>query len=69
MTMGYRTDDLALRALLGKEFRYLGLLGSKTKIQKMMDTYNQEGLNTITCNGFMLPSVWILKVKPRKRLP
>jgi xanthine dehydrogenase accessory factor len=46
MTMGYRTDDLALRALLGKEFKYLGLLGSKTKIQKMMNTYGQEGLNT-----------------------
>jgi xanthine dehydrogenase accessory factor len=46
MTMGYRTDDLTLRALLGKEFRYLGLLGSKTKIQKMMDTYGAEGLNT-----------------------
>lgn len=46
MTMGYRTDDLAVRALLGKEFRYLGLLGSQTKINKMMNAYQQEGLDT-----------------------
>lgn len=46
MTMGYRTDDIAVRALLGKTFMYLGLLGSKTKIQKMMDAYKKEGLNS-----------------------
>jgi xanthine dehydrogenase accessory factor len=46
MTMGYRTDDIAVRALLGKTFMYLGLLGSKTKIQKMMDTYKKERLNS-----------------------
>lgn len=44
MTFGYRTDDLAVRALLGKEFRYIGLLGSKTKIRKMFDTYREEGM-------------------------
>ncbi|HEX2629657.1 MAG TPA: XdhC family protein [Chitinophagaceae bacterium] len=46
MTMGYRTDDIAVRALLGKTFTYLGLLGSRTKIQKMMDAYKKEGLNS-----------------------
>lgn len=46
MTMGYRTDDIAVRALLGKTFMYLGLLGSKTKIHKMMDAYKKEGLNS-----------------------
>ena len=44
MTLGYRTDDIALRALLGKEFKYLGLLGSATKIQKMLDDYRREGI-------------------------
>jgi len=37
MTFGYRTDDVALKALLGKEFKYLGLLGSKYKVGKMFD--------------------------------
>jgi len=44
MTFGYRTDDIALRALIEKDFKYLGLLGSKTKIQKMFDGYREEGI-------------------------
>jgi len=44
MTFGYRTDDTALKALLGKEFKYLGLLGSKTKVEKMFDDYREEGV-------------------------
>jgi xanthine dehydrogenase accessory factor len=45
MTFGYRTDDVAVRALLGKEFKYLGLLGSKNKVEKMFDDYKKEGIN------------------------
>ncbi len=44
MTFGYRTDDTALRAILNKNFRYLGLLGSGHKIQKMFDDYRKEGI-------------------------
>ena len=44
MTFGYRTDDTAVRALLGKEFRYIGLLGSKRKVEKMFDDYRREGI-------------------------
>ncbi|EHQ30474.1 XdhC family protein [Mucilaginibacter paludis] len=46
MTFGYRTDDAALRALLGKEFKYVGLLGSKTKIGEMFNSYISSGLAT-----------------------
>lgn len=45
MTFGYRTDDEALRVLLNKEFRYLGLLGSKSKIDKMFDNYRKENVD------------------------
>lgn len=45
MTFGYRTDDIALRVLLNKEFRYLGLLGSKSKINKMFEDYRNENLD------------------------
>ena len=45
MTFGYRTDDLALKALLGKKFRYLGLLGSKSKVEKMFEEYRKEGIS------------------------
>ena len=44
MTFGYRTDDIALKALLGKQFKYLGLLGSKKKIEKMFNDYRKEGI-------------------------
>jgi xanthine dehydrogenase accessory factor len=45
MTFGYRTDDIALRALQNKEFKYLGLLGSQAKINKMFDDYREEGID------------------------
>jgi xanthine dehydrogenase accessory factor len=45
MTFGYRTDDIALRALLNKEFNYLGLLGSQAKIKKMFEEYRNEGID------------------------
>lgn len=45
MTFGYRTDDEALRALLNKNFRYLGVLGSKNKIAKMFDDYQNEKID------------------------
>jgi xanthine dehydrogenase accessory factor len=44
MTSGYRTDDITLRALLEKDFRYLGLLGSSSKIEKMLENYRREGI-------------------------
>ena len=45
MTMGYRTDDAALRALMNKDFRYIGVLGSKMKMEKMYSVYSKENLD------------------------
>ena len=44
MTVGYRSDDVALRALLDKDIAYLGLLGSAAKIEKMFSGYCKEGI-------------------------
>lgn len=44
MTFGYRTDDIALRALLHKDFKYLGMLGSRAKIKKLFEDYRKEGI-------------------------
>ncbi len=44
MTWGYRTDDIALRALIDKEFKYFGVLGSKKKIKKMFTDYAAIGI-------------------------
>jgi xanthine dehydrogenase accessory factor len=45
MTFGYRTDDIAIRTLLNKDFKYFGLLGSKKKIEKMFTDYKKEGID------------------------
>jgi len=47
MTFGYRTDDIALKALQNKHFRYLGLLGSKHKVSKLFAGYPPEIVSTI----------------------
>ena len=43
MTFGYRGDDQAIRALLGKEFAYLGMMGSETKVAKLLDDLRKDG--------------------------
>ncbi len=45
MTFGYRTDETAVKALLGKEFRYFGLLGSSKKIKKLFSDLKKEGFS------------------------
>lgn len=55
MTFGYRTDDLAVRALLGKHFKYIGLLGSKNKILKMFEDYRKESLDDTLLNQIKAP--------------
>lgn len=45
MTFGYKTDDVALRSLLPNDYGFLGALGSRAKIDKLMATYKDEGLD------------------------
>ncbi len=45
MTFGYRTDAVALKALLDKPFRYIGVLGSAGKIRQMFEQFRQEGVD------------------------
>jgi xanthine dehydrogenase accessory factor len=44
MTVGYRTDDIVIRSLMNMNFAYLGLLGSRKKIEKMFSDYRLEGI-------------------------
>jgi len=45
MTFGYRTDLQALKALNHKKFKYLGLLGSQNKIEKMFSELPEAGFS------------------------
>ena len=44
MTFGYRTDDIALRALIKKDFKYLGVLGSKSKMEQLFSDWRKDNL-------------------------
>lgn len=45
MTVGYRTDAVALRRLLGHGYAYLGVLGSATKVAELRRVLQAEGFN------------------------
>ena len=45
MTFGYRSDSVVLRQLIKKNFKYLGLLGSKAKVKKMLEELRDEGVD------------------------
>ena len=44
MTLGYRSDYIALKGLLDANVGYIGVLGSDTKIRKMFSDYETEGI-------------------------
>ncbi|MGI4760896.1 MAG: XdhC family protein [Janthinobacterium lividum] len=43
MTVGYRTDAVALRRLLGQEYAYLGVMGSAAKVAELRRVLAEEG--------------------------
>lgn len=43
MSFGYRTDDIIIRRLLNKNFRYIGMLGSATKIETLFRNLESDG--------------------------
>jgi len=45
MTVGYRTDKIALIQLINKQFKYLGLLGSEHKIITLLAELKEEGIS------------------------
>ncbi|MGI4865729.1 MAG: XdhC family protein [Janthinobacterium lividum] len=45
MTVGYRTDAVALRRLLGHHYRYLGVMGSATKVAELRRVLAEEGFD------------------------
>lgn len=51
MTVGYRTDAVVLRQLLGHAYRYLGVLGSATKVAELRRVLAAEGLDLSELRG------------------
>ena len=55
MTFGYRTDDIALRTIIHKNFHYLGVLGSKSKMEKMFTEWRKNNLPEEKLNKIFAP--------------
>jgi xanthine dehydrogenase accessory factor len=61
MTLGYRTDDRAVRALWDKEFRYFGLLGSRAKVERLWAMYRAEGIAEKVLRKIHAPAGFAIK--------
>ena len=44
MTFGYRPDKIVVKQLLGKDFFYIGMMGSKAKIKTLLNELEIEGI-------------------------
>ncbi len=45
MTLGYKFDEIVIRRLFGKRFRYFGVLGSRAKMKTLLNSLKKEGFN------------------------
>jgi xanthine dehydrogenase accessory factor len=45
MSFGYRTDDIIIRRLLDKNFKYIGMLGSAAKIETLFKNLEADGFD------------------------
>jgi len=45
MTFGHKSDENLLRQLLGKQIKYLGMMGSGKKVKSMFSKFESEGVN------------------------
>jgi xanthine dehydrogenase accessory factor len=55
MTVGYRTDKIALQQLLKKEFYYLGMMGSEHKIETLLNELKAEGVSEAALKKVFTP--------------
>ena len=55
MSFGYRTDDIIIRRLLDKKFKYIGMLGSATKINTLFKILISDGFDESQINKVQAP--------------
>ena len=55
ITLGYRTDKIALLQLLNKEFYYLGMMGSEHKIETLFSELKTEGISSESLKKVFTP--------------
>ncbi len=55
MTLGYKFDEIVIRKLINKNFKYFGVLGSKAKMKVLLKNLEKEGFPRETLNQIHTP--------------
>jgi xanthine dehydrogenase accessory factor len=55
MTVGYKFDEIVIRELLDKDFKYFGVLGSKAKMATLFKNLTKEGFSKDKLNKIYTP--------------
>jgi xanthine dehydrogenase accessory factor len=55
MTLGYKTDEIVIRKLLDKNFKYFGVLGSRAKMKTLLRNLEKEGLDRLKLKRIRAP--------------
>lgn len=55
MTLGYKSDEVVMRQLIEKDFRYFGVLGSKAKMATLLGELKKEGFSTERLGNIRTP--------------
>ncbi|MBL0018733.1 MAG: XdhC family protein [Bacteroidetes bacterium] len=56
MTFGYRGDDQAIRALIGRKFKYFGMMGSEAKVTKLLADLRRDGYSEAEIQEIRTPA-------------
>ena len=55
MTLGYKFDEIVIRKLIDRDFRYFGVLGSRAKMQTLLRNLRKEGFDQKKLNQIRTP--------------
>ena len=55
MTLGYKSDEVVIRQLIHKDFKYFGVLGSRAKMATLMMNLKKEGIDAARLDCIRTP--------------
>ena len=55
MTLGYKFDEIVIRRLIDKNFKYFGVLGSKAKMKTLLKNLERENFPKEKLNQIRTP--------------
>jgi xanthine dehydrogenase accessory factor len=55
MTVGYKSDEIVMRKLIERDFKYFGVLGSRAKMATLLRQLKNEGFAAEKLNRIRTP--------------